>query len=430
MIDVSAKYDDTKFVTSKFDRRFAVSPLQARTQAVVWQGADDRLSEDCSKTDVVEPETHAGKDGLQPTPQSVAEKNEAVPPEVEVPDVRGGAGRPAGELSPEKYPAPDLRDRLMSSVANYVLDINQNWQRGVDAFMNVGRLCAEANARLTTADQQTDGVHRRVVWRKHALDFGRMQAGVGLDSCELAERRLPEQQAGQHREKFVVAPSPKEAASDSAVVGLPIAPIQGAVLPCMSDDSQDNQQERAAAPDDIQAPKAVTPASEVAGPLTPPPGDDDIPVFLDRRPLSANDQRAFDGIIAAFNRASAIVRERIRAELARPDAWSGSGTKAVSSRRRDDDASATPNPPTASVALAYAAYAANAAERAEVKKPEPAGEVPLGVKPEAADPAGAGIKHTDLQVPDYTTDRMRTVVVVRKRRKSKKVPGSLENLPF
>ena len=41
----------------------------------------------------------------------------------------------------------------MSSVAYYVRDINGNWQRCVDAFMNVGRLCAEANARLTAAEK-------------------------------------------------------------------------------------------------------------------------------------------------------------------------------------------------------------------------------------------------------------------------------------
>jgi hypothetical protein len=59
---------------------------------------------------------------------------EVLPPE---------AGRPAstGEFSPGKnHP---------SSVADYVATIRGNWQRGVDAFMNIARLCAEANARLT-----------------------------------------------------------------------------------------------------------------------------------------------------------------------------------------------------------------------------------------------------------------------------------------
>ena len=61
--------------------------------------------------------------------------------------------RPAGEFPVGKDPALDLRDREMSSVAYYVRDINGNWQRCVDAFINVGRLCAEANARLTAAEK-------------------------------------------------------------------------------------------------------------------------------------------------------------------------------------------------------------------------------------------------------------------------------------
>ena len=57
---------------------------------------------------------------------------------------------------------PDVRDGA-SSVAKYVGAINGNWQRGVDAFMNIARLCAKANARLTTA-QKSELIH--------ALPFG------------------------------------------------------------------------------------------------------------------------------------------------------------------------------------------------------------------------------------------------------------------
>jgi hypothetical protein len=51
----------------------------------------------------------------------------------------------ASEFSPGKD--PDL------SVANYASQIGQNWERGVDAFMTIARLCAEANAQLTTAER-------------------------------------------------------------------------------------------------------------------------------------------------------------------------------------------------------------------------------------------------------------------------------------
>jgi hypothetical protein len=92
MIDVAAKYNLTKAVDIlKFNRRFVTPPLEA-------------------------------------------------------------AERPAGEFSLGKID-PDLRDSPMSSVAIYVRDINQNWQRGVEAFMQVARVCAEANARLTAAEK-------------------------------------------------------------------------------------------------------------------------------------------------------------------------------------------------------------------------------------------------------------------------------------
>ena len=62
---------------------------------------------------------------------------------------------------------------------------------------------------------------------------------------------------------------------------------------------------------------------EVACPSTTPPSDEEIPDFLDRRPLSPEDQRALDVIMAAWdthvrkpwNSASAVVRERFFAFL-------------------------------------------------------------------------------------------------------------------
>jgi hypothetical protein len=365
MIDVAAKYDRSKTVTSKFDRRFAVSPLQARTQGVVRQGAGDGSSEDRPKTDAVAPESHASKDGLQPVPQSVAENNGAASPEVDVSDVRGGAGRPAGEFSPGKDPALDLRDREMSSVAYYVRDINGNWQRCVDAFINVGRLCAEANARLTAAEKSElmpnlpfeEATFSKFVrigtdTRLHAPDIKRLLPAhytttyaISLLKDEELKQAIAEnvihpdmkrdhlqKWRNSHREKFVVAPSPKEAASDSAVVGLPIDSTQDAVnsgaLPAMSDDSQDNEEELAALPDDAPAPEAVATAAEVARPPALPLSDEDIPAFLDRRPLSPEDQRAFDVIKVAWERhlqplwrtASVVVRERIIAEVIRANA--------------------------------------------------------------------------------------------------------------
>jgi hypothetical protein len=238
-------------------------------------------------------------------------------------------------------------------------------------------------------------------------------------------------------------PSPKDAAaSDSPAVSLPIHSTQDAVesgvLPSTSDDSQDNEEELAAAPDDAPAPEAVAPAAEVASPPAQPLSDEDIPAFLDRRPLSPEDQRAFDVIKVAWDRhlqpllltASAVVRERIIAEVIRANASSRSA--AEPSSRRDDDVgaipSAMPSRPTISAVLAHTADDADAFE---AEKAEPAKEAPLSAKPRAPDAADAGIKYRDLHVPGFMPARARPVVVVRrKRRRPKKASGPLDDLPF
>ena len=348
--------------------------------------------------------------------------------------------RPAGEFPVGKDPALDLRDREMSSVAYYVRDINGNWQRCVDAFINVGRLCAEANARLTAAEKSElmqslpfgEATFSKFVrigtdTRLHAPDIQRLLPvhytttyHISLLTDEELKQAIAEnvihpdmkrdhlqKWRNSHREKFVVAPSPKEAASNSAVVGLRIDPTKDAVesgpLPSTTrDDNRNMQDERAADPKYAPAPEAVATAAELAGPLAPPPSDDDIPAFLDRRPLSLEDQRAFDAIMAALNAASPVVRERVRAELVRADAWSGSVAKAVSGRRQEDDASAIRNQPTESV---VPAYTADAAERTEGQKAEPAEEAPPGVTPDALEQ-------------------------VRPKRRPRKAHGFLDDAPF
>jgi len=336
----------TKYRTigvSKFKRSFP--SLQASAEGTARR----------PQADSVPSEHAAGKGGV---PQSVAGEDAAVSPDINVAHCHGGPERPAGEFSPGKDPALDLRDRLMSSVACYVRDINQNWRRGVDTFMNVGRLCAEANARLTTAEK-SELMPNLLFGEATFSKFVRIGTDTRLQTPEI-QRLLPPhyttmyavalltdedlQQAlaekvlhpdltraqlqrwrNSHRENAGVAPSHKDAACDSAVVGLPIGSTQDAVnsgaLPAMSDDSQDNKEELASAPDNAPAPEAVAPA---AGPLAPPPSDD-IPAFLDRRPLAPEDQGAYDAIKATWNShvlplwnsASEIVRERIIAEVVR-----------------------------------------------------------------------------------------------------------------
>ena len=144
--------------------------------------------------------------------------------------------------------------------------------------------------------------------------------------CAIAEKVLhPETTRAQlqkwHRElsrKVELATRPKEAARNSDAVSLPTDSEtrrcrERRSSPTTSDDSPNDRDELAADPKYAPAPEAVAPAAE---PLAPPPSDD-IPAFLDRRPLSAEDQRAYDAIMAALNSASTVVRERVRAELIR-----------------------------------------------------------------------------------------------------------------
>ena len=146
--------------------------------------------------------------------------------------------------------------------------------------------------------------------------------------------------------------------------------------------------------------------------MTPPLSDEDIPAFLDRRPLSAEDQRVFDVIMAAWNSASAVVRERVRAELIQANTHSP----------------ADHNPPTVSV---MSAQTADAAALAEVAKPESPDAAVLDPKAKAADAADAGIKYRDIEVPGYATVPTTNLVVVRrKRRRPKKVSGPLDSTPF
>ena len=298
--------------------------------------------------------TAADVEGVELAPQSTAGGDSAPSPkDVDVADTDCDAGR-AGDFSPGKN-VPDLGNSEVPSVATYVSAINGEWQRGVDAFMNAARLCAEANERLTIAQKTEliqalpfgDTAFSKFVQigtdtRLHAPDIQRLlpphyttvYAVTLLTDQELslaiAENVIhPDMQRAQlerwrksHFEKVVVAPIPIEAESDSAVASPPIALTQdavegGALRSTMSDDNLNSHEQLAVAPEDAPAPGAVATAAETKAPLTPPPGDDDIPAFLDRRPLSAEDQRVYDVIMAALSGASTVVRERVRAALMR-----------------------------------------------------------------------------------------------------------------
>jgi hypothetical protein len=321
---------------TKYDRTKSVAFLKYRSLPV----GRTRVTARQLEADAVATKFGASKGGV--VPESVAGKHGAASPTVNEPDVPDGARRPAGTgcFSPGKQ--PDVRDGV-SSVAEYVGAINGNWQRGVDALMNIASLCAKADARLTTA-QKSELIHALPFGNTAFSKFVQIGSDIRLYAPQiqrvlpphytttyavtlLTDKELKHAIAEQvihpdltraqlqkwrnlHRKDAGVAPSHKDAASDSAVVGLPIGSTQDAV----------NKEELTSAPDNAP-PEAVAPG---AGPLAPPPSDD-IPPFLDRRPLAPEDQEAYDAVKAIWNShvlplwksASEIVRERLIAEVVR-----------------------------------------------------------------------------------------------------------------
>jgi hypothetical protein len=438
---VDAKFQLSKIASSKFDRRFVVSPLKPRAR----QGAGDSSSERQRKPDANAPEFDAGKDCAEQAPHSAA-GDDGLPSAKDVLDVGGGAER-AGDLSPGKN-----RD-LASSVVHYIGQIGETWRRVVQAMMEVARLCAEADAHLTTA-QKSELIK--------ALPFGaatfskllRIGTDIRLHTPDI-QRLLPAHYTTVYAVTLLTDEELKRAIAEKVIypdmkradlqrwrksrnlghlppaggsAGSPIAPthaVGSGSLPFTTsgDDNRENRDEVAAAPNDAPALEAVTTAAVTASPSTMPPGDGGIPAFLDRRPLSADDQRAFDAIMAALNSASQVVRERVRAELVRANC---AAVKA-SSRRQDDDAGPIANRPAESAALVYTA---DSTEPAEMAKPEPVGEASPAVIPHALAHVDAGIKYRNVQTPGLTTISKNFEVVRRKRRRPAKALGSLENSPF
>ena len=297
MINVDGtKYDPTKSaVSSKFKR---LPPPRASTPADAGSEFD------------------AGKEGADLVPYSAAGDGAAPSPnDIDVPHADGNAER-AGDFSPGKDPD------LGSLVVYYIGQIGQSWRRVVQAMIEVARLCAEANARLTAAQKSAliqalpfgntafskfvqIGSDTRLYAPEIQLllppHYTTMYAVTLLTDEELsraiAENVLhPDMPRAQlqkwrnsHREKLVVAPSPNEAASDPDAVGAPTTSTQGAAvsgaLPSAIGNDKDVREQLAVAPKDASASEAVATAAEIAGPLTPPPNDDEIPPFLDRRPF-------------------------------------------------------------------------------------------------------------------------------------------------
>lgn len=330
MIDVDQDHRRrTPVVVSKFRRR--LSPLEAGTQGSVRRAEDHGLPDLGPKADAVVSEVNAIKT-LEPQ-QGVASNRDAE--------------RPAGEFSPGKNDL-DPDDGNAPAVSSYANRIGASWRQAVQDVMEVARLCAEASARLTAAQKSELMAHLPFRWatfsklaqigadtRLNAPEIQRllpphyttMYAVTLLKDEELkqaiAERVLHPDMKREELQKWHRAPprkvgrvpSSKGVASDSDDGGNRPAPAS-------PKDASHGKRSTAAAggqtDPEVRSSDAMHDAAieEVVSPSTAPTSED-IPAFLDRRPLSAEDQRVFDVIMAAWNSASPVVRERVRAEMNR-----------------------------------------------------------------------------------------------------------------
>jgi hypothetical protein len=363
MTEAEPKYARTKqVIVENVKRRSVFRRLEASVQGAVHHPADCSIANQGPTTEAIGSAVDAANGNREPAPETTAgedgRESHGRVHDVTIDDDSMVESK-GNEFSPGKG--------LNLSVANYVSQIGQNWERGVDAFMTIARLCAEASARLTIAERgellkqlpfgdsafskfvQIGNDHRlntpelrRLLPPHYTITYAitlltdqELQDAIAAKVIYPDLRRSELQKwRNSHRElstKGGFAPSPKEAATDSFLASPPIASTHdnaesGVVLSALS---QQEIQDKFAVQDKLplgpmtteDAPHS-TAIEEVAGAL-PAPNDGEIPAFLDRRPLSVEDQRAFDVIMASwvshvqplFNGASEVVRERFIAAL-------------------------------------------------------------------------------------------------------------------
>ena len=256
--------------------------------------------------------------------------------------------RAKGNISQREKSDPD-------AVAKYVDAIGGNWQRGVEAFLEIGRLCAEAEDRLDPAQQAE---------LKAKLPFGATTFSkfrqIGLD----ARLRKPEVQLllpaayttiyavtclkndedlsaaitekiinpEMKREKFEKWWKEREEARqrkadvpDAAAVS-PANPASDAVDNNVTGNVTESDGPGEAPVPTVEAPQPLTAASsEVmpggtdnstsASPSVAPQDDENLPSVSDVHPPSSNDQQAFNDLVHAWHSASKGVQERFVSEV-------------------------------------------------------------------------------------------------------------------
>ena len=282
----------------------------------------------------------------------------------DVRDARGSAECPVstGDFSPEKN-SHDLHNGDVPSVASFASEIRVNWQRGVDTFMNIARLCADANTRLTDAKKR-ELMACLPFGEATFSKFAKIGADTRLKSPEI-QRLLPPRYTTMYAITFltdeqleraiavkVIHPDlereelqkwrksqrglpgksgAEDGAGDPPVASPTDATTQDGIESGHSPPSSSQREihENLGAPYDLcpalpatetaSDPDVLPAAAEqlVESPTTVPVNDDEI---LDR--LSPDDQRAWDALSAtwdafveAWKGASKVVRARFNAKV-------------------------------------------------------------------------------------------------------------------
>jgi hypothetical protein len=177
-------------IVEKVKRRSVFRRLEASVQGAVHHPADCSIANQGPTTEAIGSAVDAANGNREPAPETTAGE-----------DGRESHGRvhdvtidgdsivesKASEFSPGKD--PNL------SVANYASQIGQNWERGVDAFMTIARLCAEASARLPdrrpTASSSTVSRTSKMIELKDGFRLARTGQHCGKPTSSAPNEKTP-----------------------------------------------------------------------------------------------------------------------------------------------------------------------------------------------------------------------------------------------
>ena len=245
----------------------------------------------------------------------------------------GSAERPTstGEISHGKNEL-DLQSGEIPSVACYASEIRVNWQRGVETFMNVARLCADANTRLSEAKKQelmtslpfgqatfskfakfgadtrlTPEIQRLLPPRYTTMYAVSLLTNEEFDQAivekiihpdlkreELEKWRREQKKSGEE------ARSSEQAANAPTITASEVVENDDPPLPAQPQPAL--QSEPPTTETNTRSPEAVpSVVGEVASPPIALLGDENAPSAVDDGPLSEDEQRAFDKLISDWN---------------------------------------------------------------------------------------------------------------------------------